>query len=353
MKESLLSFIRCIFCRHELSLADISAASGSEILEAKLACNNCQAQFPVHNGVPRLVSTQVSVKEDLNTGAKFAVSWNKFSRLDARYFKQFFDWIAPVKPEDLKDKVVLEAGCGKGRHTQIVAECGAQEVVAVDIGDVVDLAYANVGHLPNVHIVQSDINVLPLARVFDFAFSVGVLHHMLNPRCGFESMTKLVKAGGSVCVWLYGRENNGWIVNVISPLRNAFTSKIPGPALTPIAWLFTVPLYAVAKGLMVPYARMQKKAKWLPELFYQEYLAYIGKFDFNEIESIVYDHLIAPVAYYIPRSEVESWFNQKRFTNKVIRWHNKNSWTACAKIEDVPSDSTATAKPEMLFFANK
>lgn len=353
MKESILSIVRCIFCRQNLALTDVTAAKDSEILEATISCTNCQAKFPVHKGVPRLVSQQVSVKEDLNTGAKFAVSWNKFSRLDARYFKQFYDWIAPVKPADMEGKLVLEAGCGKGRHTQIVAESGAKEVVAVDIGDVVDLAFANVGHLPNVHIVQSDINALPLAPVFDFAFSVGVLHHMLNPRSGFESMSRLVKAGGSVCVWVYGRENNGWLVNIISPLRNALTSRIPGSVLTPIAWLFTVPLFIVAKCLMVPYNNLQTKAKWLPELFYQEYLAYIGKFDFNEIESIVYDHLIAPVAYYIPKSELKSWFTGKQFSDLIIRWHNKNSWTAYAKVAEISNEPTASTKPEALYFANR
>ena len=35
-------------------------------------------------------------------------------------------------------KVVLEGGCGKGRHTKLAAEWGAAEVVGIDLGDGVE-----------------------------------------------------------------------------------------------------------------------------------------------------------------------------------------------------------------------
>ena len=37
---------------------------------------------------------------------------------------------------------------------------------------------------------------LPLARKFDYAFSVGVLHHLPDPRGGFLSLASKVKPGG-------------------------------------------------------------------------------------------------------------------------------------------------------------
>lgn len=332
MKKSLLPLIHCIFCKSELSLTAIQVMDGEEIIDADLSCTSCSAIFPVIRGVPRLVSQQTSQKTDLHTGEKFAVSWKKFSRLDSRYYKQFYDWLYPVMPSDIAGKVVLEGGCGKGRHTQIVAESGAAQVIAVDIGDVVDIAFANVGHMDNVHIVQCDINVLPFGRIFDFGFSVGVLHHMQHPQSGFDSITSLIKLGGSVCVWVYGRENNGWIVNFVTPLRQSITSKVPEHVLSPIAWLLTLPLFLLSKYFLRPYDMIQTKLSWLPELFYQKYLSYIGKFDFNEIESIVFDHLIAPVAYYISKAELERWFNKSHFSSFKIRWHNKNSWTACANV---------------------
>ncbi len=56
-------------------------------------------------------------------------------------------------------------------------------------------------------------------------------------------------------------------------------------------------------------------------------MSYIAKFDFEEIDNIVYDHLVAPVAYYLPREEVVSWGSSIDPAFSQIRWHNQNSWT--------------------------
>ena len=94
-------------------------------------------------------------------------------------------------------KVVLEGGCGKGRHTQLAANWGAREVIGVDLSDAVETAFAATRQLENAHIVQADIYHLPLARVFDYAFSIGVLHHLPDPRAGFRSLASKVRAGGT------------------------------------------------------------------------------------------------------------------------------------------------------------
>lgn len=110
-----------------------------------------------------------------------------------------------------KDKLVLEAGCGKGRHTLLAASWGAREVIGIDLSAAVETAFAATREMENVHIVQADIYRLPLARVFDYAFSVGVLHHLPDPRAGFQSLAAAVKEGGHVSAWVYGAENNEWI----------------------------------------------------------------------------------------------------------------------------------------------
>ncbi len=160
------------------------------------------------------------------TAENFGWQWQHFVQSDELYADQFLGWIAPVRPEFFQDKVVLEGGCGKGRHTQLAAGWGAREVIGVDLSDAVETAFAATRELENAHIVQADIYHLPFARVFDYAFSVGVLHHLPDPRAGFRSLASKVKAGGHLSAWVYGAENNEWITRFVDPLREKFSSRI-------------------------------------------------------------------------------------------------------------------------------
>lgn len=340
MKPSLLNYLSCISCKGEFHLEEgdslkVDSGEGREILSGKLTCKSCLNQYPITNGIPRLVDERLSSSVDLNTGDRFADAWKEFSRLDERYEHQFFDWIYPVDKHYLEDKLVLEAGVGKGRHAQIVAESGAKLVFGIDIGNAIDVAYQNVGHLPKLHLIQSDIRRLPFKNIFDFAFSVGVLHHMEEPQAGFSSVVDCLKPDGSICIWVYGKENNWWVTNLVSPAREAFTAKLPASILKLISTTLSVPVYIGAKAVCGPYSRIQKNNEWLPELFYQSYLSYIANFDFTEINHIVFDHLTAPVAYYIPKQDVLKWFQDAGYSNPLIRWHNKNSWTGFASHRSV------------------
>ena len=58
------------------------------------------------------------------TAENFGWQWQHFVQSDELYADQFLGWIAPVRPEFFQDKVVLEGGCGKGRHTQLAANWG-------------------------------------------------------------------------------------------------------------------------------------------------------------------------------------------------------------------------------------
>ena len=91
-----------------------------------------------------------------------------------------------------------------------------------------------------------------------------------------------------------------------------------------------------------------KGPKHLP---YGEYFSSMRNFPFDEMELIVFDQLVTPVAYYLPRAEVESWFVGPGFTDVQIRWHNQMSWTATAtvvrdragRVAPTPTPMTATA----------
>jgi SAM-dependent methyltransferase len=325
MKDTLLALLACPACGADLTLTVTERANNKttsgEIITGALHCTACLAQFPIQQGVPRFADlTNDEVQRE--TAKNFGAQWLEFDQVEPHHDQQFRDWIAPVTPEFVKGKLVVEGGCGKGRHTRAIAEWGAQAIIGVDLSAAVEAAHRNTRDLPNAHIIQADIYRLPLKQNFDYAFSIGVLHHLPNPRAGFLSLIKKLKPGAAISAWVYGRENNGWIIYFVNPLRRHLTARLPMRVLYALSYLPTAVLYLALKLIYAPLTKSSLK-HWL---FYADYLCYIARFPFREIHNIVHDHLTAPVAFYITREEFADWYKEAQAVDYEIAWHNRNSW---------------------------
>src|SRR2546421_3190414 len=339
MKERLLQYLACPVCGGDIFLAAVgeqeTARGWREVLAGELACRACARKFAIRRGVPRFVDEQTLTPEKAATVENFGWQWQHFTQQDERYAEQFLGWLKPVAPEFFRDKVVLEGGCGKGRHTQLALEWGARDVVGIDASDAVETAYAATREHERAHIVQADIYQLPLKRAFDYAFSVGVLHHLPDPRAGFLALAAKVKTGGHLSAWVYGAENNGWIVRFVSPLRERLTSRLDQRTLLQLSKLPAALVYAATKLVYAPINRSDFGRRAIaPHLFYNDYLSAIAPFGWREQHTIVFDHLVAPVAYYIPRAEFAAWWQEIGAKDVTITWHNRNSWCWFGRIKE-------------------
>jgi len=332
MKRKLLDYLRCPSCAGVIMLASVENAEDNEIIEGQLACDSCARRFPILRGIPRFAMLDAVAPDKAATAENFGWQWQHFVQSDALYADQFLGWLAPVRPDFFKDKLVLEGGCGKGRHTQLAAEWGAKEVIGVDLSDAVETAFAATRKLPNAHVVQADIYQLPFARVFDYAFSIGVLHHLPDPRAGFRSLAGKVRAGGHISAWVYGAENNEWITRFIDPLREKFSSKIDRRALLHLSKAPTAMLYLATKLVYGPLNRSAPGKRLAHHLFYNDYLNAISGFGWREQHTIVFDHLVAPTSHYLRREEFEQWWQDIQAQDVEIGWHNKNSWRGFGKL---------------------
>lgn len=334
MKRRLLQYLACPGCDGDIQLTSAARSEGEEILEGELSCVSCATRFAVTRGIPRFVELDTIERGKAATAENFGWQWQHFNETDEHYAQQFLGWIAPVRPELFQGKVVLEGGCGKGRHTQLASTWGAQDVIGVDLSSAVETAFAATRALENAHVVQADIYHLPFRRCFDYAFSVGVLHHLPDPRAGFRSLAGKVKPGGHLSAWVYGAENNKWITGLVSPLRERLTSRIRPSALLQLSKLPAAMVFTATKLLYGPLNRSSLGKPLAAHLFYNDYLYAISHFGWREQHSIVFDHLNAPTAFYIPRAEFQEWWNDIGAQDVVIGWHNKNSWRGFGKVKD-------------------
>jgi SAM-dependent methyltransferase len=242
-----------------------------------------------------------------------------------------------------RDKIVLDAGCGMGRFLRLAADFGSREVIGVDLSQSVDVAYQHVRHLPNAHVIQADIMALPLKPVFDYIFSVGVLQFLEQPRAGFNRLTELLRAGGAISVWVYAKENNGWVIQFVNPLRQHVTSRLPRPLLYALSHCLGLPLYLLIKLLYKPaneWKLLSKLARILP---YNDYFYYSSRLSYGALASVIFDHLVPSLVTYLSKEELAGWFPQEQFDDVTITSRNNMSWRALGVCSNRFSGLTAKA----------
>ncbi len=323
MRAAALGLLRCPVCSGTLALTARELADDGHALEGTLSCASCTTAYPLTRGVPRLIPDAV-LASATETAARFGKQWRRFDHVEPYHEEWFRRWIAPLGPDDFRGRVVLEGGCGKGRHTLAVSSWGAAAVVALDLGDSVDVTFAHTRGRENVHVVQGDLAAPPVARVFDVAFSVGVLHHLPDPRGGFDALCRQLRPGGRVAIWVYGRESNEWIVRFVDPLRTRVTSRLPAELLY---WL-TLPPSAALYGA----CQLTRAPGLGARLPYREYLTQLASVPRREVHNIVYDQLVPPLAVYLAEAEVRAWFDRPGLAEVQVASHNGNSWRACAVV---------------------
>jgi SAM-dependent methyltransferase len=297
MRRSLLPYLVCPRCQRKLMLRSSAAETAGQITSGTLVCPRAHV-WPIAGGIPRFVRR--TTRQKVRTGGRFQDQWLHLSTFTLRDKDQLLDWLAPVKSSFFKNKVVLDAGCGSGRHLLVAAAFHPRLLIGVDISQAVNLAYAKTNHHPRIHVVQADIDRLPFRQPFDFIYSVGVLHHLPHPKAGFAALVTHLRPGGSLAAWVYSREGTA-LIRFFSPLRIKLTSHLPLPLLSGICLLPAFIVFFLAKITRLLPKKFQRR---LPLGFYFNWLAPLS---FRSIHLIVYDHFTAPTAFYLSRRDVEDF----------------------------------------------
>ena len=327
MRERLIEWLACPTCDGRLTLRG-ATARGGDIRDGVLRCEGCDARYPIARGIPRLVPSAVNGDAAV-VAERFGYEWTRFAEIRPQYREQFLGWIAPVQPEAFEGRLVLDGGCGKGRHLRLAAEFGAREVIGMDLGDAVEAAARNTEELDTVHVVQGDLTRPPVRRgTMDLVYSVGVLHHLPSPADGFRALARLLVPGGMFVAWCYAREGNGWVLALVDPARQV-TSRLPLHVVSGLAAALTAPLWLALRALYAPARSRPRLRRWLP---YESYLCDLVPFPFREVHSIAFDQLLTPVAHYMPRDEIERCFAASGVRLASLRWHHANSWAACGHL---------------------
>jgi len=323
MRIQLLRYLVCPDCGGSLR-SQICRQEEKEIIEGKLICTQCHLDFPIRNGVPRmLLNRDYNLKE--KTQRSFAFSWEKFAHIYEDP-DDFLDWIYPKDMNFFKDKIVLDAGCGTGKHALFASQFGAKEVIGFDLSNSVETAFRTTIFAENVHIIQADIYNLPLKEKFDFIYSIGVLHHLPESEKGFENLVKFLKEKGWLSIWVYGYEGTGFVRKVVDPIRKHITIKLPPRFVYYLSICLAAFFYFIARGIYRPLNNHKSTQKILKFFPMHNYLLYMSRFKFSHNFNSVFDQLIAPITHYLTENEVKNWFKKSNFRDIIVSNRNNMSW---------------------------
>lgn len=103
---------------------------------------------------------------------------------------------------------------------------GAAGGLAIDVDErSLDSARRTLAPYPTVQVARRSAYDINRQGEFDLAFSIGVIHHLADPDRALTNIVGAVKPGGRILIWVYGLENNRWIVSLLDLLRKVLFSR--------------------------------------------------------------------------------------------------------------------------------
>lgn len=305
--DRLLDLFTCPVCGATLRAHDGDAA--------RVGCRNGH-RFSFGRGYLDLSDGSPGHGTTARTFESFGFEWNTFDEVrdeDVQFARAYF---RDLDMASLAGKTGVDAGCGKGRYTRFLAPY-LDALVALDGSSAVEAAVRNLEPFGNVLVVKADLRTVPMVDACaDLVVSLGVLHHLDDPRAGFLQLTRLLAPDGRILVYLYSRPDTFGVraaALAAAAVIRKLTVRVPLRLLRVLA----VPIAAILwAGVVVPGsvgARRQVEAlERLPMA------AYRAK-PFRSLVLDTFDRLSAPVEHRYVWEELAPWFDEAGLDLEAVR----------------------------------
>jgi SAM-dependent methyltransferase len=252
------------------------------------------------------------------TQHQFGYSWNIYREVLPEHEAQFKRWISPMPIEAFKGTEFLDAGCGMGRNSYWALRAGAKYGLAFDFDErSVAAAKENLSCFDNCTVKYKSIYDVDDENRFDIVFSVGVIHHLADPKLAISNLVHALRPGGKLVINVYSREGNETYLRFFDPVRRNITSRLPPAATRILAKACTCILWA--------YLRLPQGT---------EYLRLLKKSDFRNLENIIFDQMIPSIANYWRKDEVLDLVESLPLDNINLNHTNRISWTLIGEKKD-------------------
>jgi len=168
----------------------------------------------------------------------FGDEWSRFKQeeLDSEERQKVFDDYFNVFPWNKlpKNAIGADIGCGSGRWAVLMASKVASLHLVDASSEALAVAQKNLDSFANCKFHHASVDEMPIAdESLDFAYSLGVLHHVPDTAKAIQSIAKKLKPKGVFLIYLYYRfDNRPWWFQALwktSDLVRSVVSRLPLP----------------------------------------------------------------------------------------------------------------------------
>ncbi len=265
---------------------------------------------------------------DARTVSGFGDEWTRFTQaeLDQSQKQQIFDDYFRIFPWHLllpNGGTGADIGCGSGRWAMVVAPRVAMLHLLDASREALEVAKNNLKGIGNVQFHHASVGDIPLAdESLDFAYSLGVLHHVPDTQRAVEAIARKLRSGAPFLLYLYYAFDNRPIwYRLLWKMTNRvrlLVSKLPY-----LLKYFVTQLIAV--GVYWPLARMAKLLDLIGCLPNSWPLSYYRDKSFYTIRTDAFDRFGTSLEKRFSRNEIlemmgKAGFEKIRFSDSAPYW---------------------------------
>lgn len=166
---------------------------------------------------------------DVDVIKSFGEEWKKFHDFDEKEINRLGNMYFDILNATIinKSTYAIDIGCGTGRWSKYLAN-KVGFIEAIDPSDAIYTADKLLGETVNTRLSKASIDNIPFDdNTFDFAMSIGVLHHIPDTQKAMIDCVKKVKIGGYFYTYLYyDLENKGLVFKILLNMVTFFRKLI-------------------------------------------------------------------------------------------------------------------------------
>jgi ubiquinone/menaquinone biosynthesis C-methylase UbiE len=223
-----------------------------------------------------------------HVGRFYDVVWTEYIpeyEASEEHLELFFD------EEEIKDKKVLDAGCGTGIFSIIFAGKGATEVIGIDISE----GSLNTGrklkekfNLDNLRFQTQDMLDFPFEdNTFDIVWAWGTVHHTTDPFKAMDELIRVLKEDGTILLAIYKKTS---LTPVHEIIRKTLI-KMPRSFWIPLSKIMAIFFYPI----VVVFKKREKLRKG------------------ESLDQLILDWYFVPIRHYYAPDEIRKYLEGKGF----------------------------------------